>query len=128
MRVIPTAWTQNNSMIFIPCLARLCQQQTYPLTTTTTTTMSGDSNIGAWIQFAKLTAAAGEMAPFPYIKGVAGCIATILEVIEVRAVKRCCMILSGGLVSWQEQRGPSGLGREHWNDNANHKGNRRSTR
>ncbi|KAK0193253.1 hypothetical protein F5146DRAFT_1133919 [Armillaria mellea] len=44
--------------------------------------MSGDSNIGAWIQFAKLTAAAGEMAPFPYIKGVAGCIATILEVVE----------------------------------------------
>ncbi|KAK0193256.1 hypothetical protein F5146DRAFT_1133924 [Armillaria mellea] len=44
--------------------------------------MSGDSNIGAWIQFAKLTAAAGEMAPFPYIKGVAGCVATILEVIE----------------------------------------------
>ncbi|KAK0193262.1 hypothetical protein F5146DRAFT_1133929 [Armillaria mellea] len=44
--------------------------------------MSGDSNIGAWIQFAKLTAAAGEMALFPYIKGVAGCVATILEVIE----------------------------------------------
>ncbi|PBL04619.1 hypothetical protein ARMGADRAFT_57645 [Armillaria gallica] len=45
--------------------------------------MSGDSNIGAWIQLAKLTAAAGEMAPFPYIKGIAGCIATILEVIEL---------------------------------------------
>ncbi len=105
MRVIPTAWTQHNSMIFISCSARLCQQQTYPLTTTT---MSGDSNIGAWIQFAKLTAAAGEMTPFPYIKGVAGCIASILQVIEVRAVKRCCMILSGGLVSRQEQRGPSG--------------------
>ncbi|KAK0214194.1 hypothetical protein IW262DRAFT_305292 [Armillaria fumosa] len=44
---------------------------------------SGDSNIGAWIQFARLTAAAGEMAPFPYIKGVAGCIATILEIIEL---------------------------------------------
>ncbi|KAK0457982.1 uncharacterized protein EV420DRAFT_1643336 [Desarmillaria tabescens] len=85
--------------------------------------MSGDSNIGAWIQFARLTVAAGEMAPFPYIKGVAGCIATILEVIEVRTVNRCCMILSGGLVSWQEQRGPSGLGREHWNDNTNHQGN-----
>ncbi|PBL04524.1 hypothetical protein ARMGADRAFT_1057240 [Armillaria gallica] len=45
--------------------------------------MSGDSNIGAWIQFAKLTVAAGEMAPFPYIKGVARCIATILEVVEL---------------------------------------------
>ncbi|KAK0218534.1 hypothetical protein EDD85DRAFT_350663 [Armillaria nabsnona] len=45
--------------------------------------MSGDSNIGAWIQFAKLTTVAGEMAPFPYIKGVAGCIATVLEVIEL---------------------------------------------
>ncbi|KAK0458002.1 uncharacterized protein EV420DRAFT_405779 [Desarmillaria tabescens] len=45
--------------------------------------MSRDSNIGAWIQFARLTAAAGEMAPFPYIKGVAGCIASILEVIEL---------------------------------------------
>ncbi|SJK99362.1 uncharacterized protein ARMOST_02657 [Armillaria ostoyae] len=45
--------------------------------------MSGDSNIGAWIQFAKLTTAAGELAPFPYIKGVAGCIVTILEVIEL---------------------------------------------
>ncbi|KAK0471993.1 hypothetical protein IW261DRAFT_821017 [Armillaria novae-zelandiae] len=45
--------------------------------------MSGDSNIGAWIQFAKLAAAAGEMAPFPYIKGVAGCIVTILEIIEL---------------------------------------------
>ncbi|KAK0214187.1 hypothetical protein IW262DRAFT_1516361 [Armillaria fumosa] len=45
--------------------------------------MSGDSNIGVWIQFAKLTVAAGEMAPFPYIKGVAGCIATILEIIEL---------------------------------------------
>ncbi len=103
MRVIPTAWTQHNSMIFIHCLARLCQQQTYPLTITTTTTtkMSGDSNIGAWVQFAKLTEAAGEMAPFPYIKGVAGCIVTILEIIEVPAVKRCCMILSVGLVSWQ---------------------------
>ncbi|KAK0494180.1 hypothetical protein EDD18DRAFT_384830 [Armillaria luteobubalina] len=45
--------------------------------------MSRGSNIGVWIQFARLTAAAGEMAPFPYIKGVAGCIATILEAIEV---------------------------------------------
>ncbi len=64
-------------------------------TTTTTTKMSGDSNIGAWVQFAKLTEAAGETAPFPYIKSVAGCIVTILEIIEVPAVKRCCMILSG---------------------------------
>ncbi|KAK0494155.1 hypothetical protein EDD18DRAFT_1177837 [Armillaria luteobubalina] len=45
--------------------------------------MSGDSNIGTWIQLAKLTAAAGEMAPFPYIKGAAGCIVTILEIIEL---------------------------------------------
>ena len=86
--------------------------------------MSGDSNIGAWIQFAKITAAAGEMAPFPYIKGVAGCIATILEVVEVRAVKGSCKILNGGLASWQEQRGPSELSREHRNDNTNHQGNR----
>ncbi|KAK0479215.1 hypothetical protein IW261DRAFT_167805 [Armillaria novae-zelandiae] len=73
-------------MILISCLDQLCRQQTHLLTTTTTTTttrMSGDSNIGAWIQFAKLTSAAGEMAPFPYIKGVAGCIATILEIIEL---------------------------------------------
>ncbi len=91
--------------------------------TSTTTRMSGDSNIGAWIQFAKLTAAAGEMAPFPYIKGVAGCIVTILEVVEVRAVKCCCTILTRGLVSWEEQRGPSELGREHRNDNTNHQGN-----
>ena len=88
--------------------------------------MSGDSNIGAWIQFAKLTAAAGEMAPFPYIKGVAGCIATILEVVEVHAgaVKGSCIVLNRGLASWQEQQGPSGLGREHWNNNTNHQGNR----
>ncbi len=47
------------------------------------TRMLGDSNIGAWIQFAKLTAAVGEMAPFLYIKGVAGYIVTIFEAIEV---------------------------------------------
>ncbi|PBL04533.1 hypothetical protein ARMGADRAFT_1057241 [Armillaria gallica] len=64
-------------------LSVLCQQQTYLLTTTTTTRMLGDSNIGTWIQFAKLTVAAGEMAPFLYIKGVAGCIATILEIVEL---------------------------------------------
>ncbi|PBL04516.1 hypothetical protein ARMGADRAFT_1070970 [Armillaria gallica] len=45
--------------------------------------MSEDWNIGSWIQFTKLTVAAGEMAPFPYIKGVAECIATVLEVIEL---------------------------------------------
>ncbi|KAK0211618.1 hypothetical protein IW262DRAFT_1413384 [Armillaria fumosa] len=35
-----------------------------------------------WIQIAKFTAAAGEMAPFPYIKGAAGCAAMVLEAIE----------------------------------------------
>ncbi|KAK0193263.1 hypothetical protein F5146DRAFT_1133930 [Armillaria mellea] len=45
--------------------------------------MPGDSNISTWIQFGKLTVAAGEMASFPYIKGVAACIATILEIIEL---------------------------------------------
>ncbi|KAK0444181.1 hypothetical protein EV421DRAFT_1945496 [Armillaria borealis] len=38
---------------------------------------------GAWIQFAKLTVAAGEMTPFPYIKGVTGCIAMIVEIVEL---------------------------------------------
>ncbi|PBK62809.1 hypothetical protein ARMSODRAFT_561719 [Armillaria solidipes] len=44
--------------------------------------MSGDLNIGTCIQSAKLAAIVGEMAPIPYATGVAGCIVTILEVIE----------------------------------------------
>ncbi|KAK0471986.1 hypothetical protein IW261DRAFT_820681 [Armillaria novae-zelandiae] len=57
--------------------------QNLPPFYTTITKMSGESNIGAWIQFAKLTSAAGEMTSFPYIKGVAGCIAAILEIVEL---------------------------------------------
>ncbi|KAK0211631.1 hypothetical protein IW262DRAFT_1413476 [Armillaria fumosa] len=44
--------------------------------------MPRNLNIGKWIQIAKFTQAAGEMAPFPYIKGAAGCVVMILEAIE----------------------------------------------
>ncbi|KAK0430830.1 hypothetical protein EV421DRAFT_241038 [Armillaria borealis] len=39
-------------------------------------------SVDGWIQIAKFTAAAGEMVPFPYIKGAAGCVAMVLETIE----------------------------------------------
>ncbi|PBK80324.1 hypothetical protein ARMGADRAFT_1040151 [Armillaria gallica] len=39
-------------------------------------------SVDGWIQIAKFTATAGEIAPFPYIKGAAGCVAMVLEVIE----------------------------------------------
>ncbi len=46
--------------------------------------MARSSNLETWIHIAKVAAAAGEMAPFPYIKGLSGCVVVILEVIEVR--------------------------------------------
>ncbi|PBK92665.1 hypothetical protein ARMGADRAFT_169130 [Armillaria gallica] len=44
--------------------------------------MAHSSNLETWIHIAKVAAAAGEMAPFPYIKGLCGCVVLILEVIE----------------------------------------------
>ncbi|PBK60198.1 hypothetical protein ARMSODRAFT_1026729 [Armillaria solidipes] len=44
--------------------------------------MPRNFDIDKWIQIAKFTTTVGEMAPFPYIKGAAGCVATILEAIE----------------------------------------------
>ncbi|SJL12463.1 uncharacterized protein ARMOST_15890 [Armillaria ostoyae] len=38
--------------------------------------------IDSCLKIAKLTAAAGEMAPFPFIKGAAQCVVLVLEVIE----------------------------------------------
>ncbi len=46
--------------------------------------MTRPSNLETWIHVAKLGVAAGEMAPFPYIKGVFGCAVLVLEAIEVR--------------------------------------------
>ncbi|PBK81769.1 hypothetical protein ARMGADRAFT_1091000 [Armillaria gallica] len=40
------------------------------------------SGIDSCLKIAKLTAAAGEMAPFPFIKGAAQCVVVILEIIE----------------------------------------------
>ncbi|KAK0435417.1 hypothetical protein EV421DRAFT_1237976 [Armillaria borealis] len=44
--------------------------------------MPRNLDIDKWIQIAKFTTTAGEMAPFPYIKGAAGCVTIILEAIE----------------------------------------------
>ncbi|KAK0430548.1 hypothetical protein EV421DRAFT_1912754 [Armillaria borealis] len=44
--------------------------------------MPRNLDIDKWIQIAKFTTTVGEMVPFPYIKGAAGCVATILEAIE----------------------------------------------
>ncbi len=40
-------------------------------------------DLDSCLQAAKLTAAAGEMAPFPFVKGVAQCVVVILEIIQV---------------------------------------------
>ncbi len=48
------------------------------------------SGIDSYLRIAKLTAAAGEMAPFPFIKGAAQCVVVVLEVIEV-----CHYVFSG---------------------------------
>ncbi len=52
--------------------------------------MPRNFNVDQLIQGAKLAAAAGEMVPFPYLKGAAQCAVIFLEAIEVRAVGRCC--------------------------------------
>ncbi|KAK0449626.1 uncharacterized protein EV420DRAFT_779691 [Desarmillaria tabescens] len=44
--------------------------------------MTRSSNLETWIQIAKVAATAGEMAPFPYIKGLCGCVVLILEAIQ----------------------------------------------
>ncbi|PBK58733.1 hypothetical protein ARMSODRAFT_102899 [Armillaria solidipes] len=44
--------------------------------------MPRNLDIDKWIQIAKFITTVGEMAPFPYIKGAAGCVTTILEAIE----------------------------------------------
>ncbi|KAK0451259.1 uncharacterized protein EV420DRAFT_730027 [Desarmillaria tabescens] len=49
------------------------------------TTMSG---IDSCLQAAKLIAAAGEMAPFPFIKGTALCVVAVLEIIQKAADNR----------------------------------------
>ncbi len=41
------------------------------------------SGIDLCLKIAKLTAAAGEFAPFPFIKGAAQCVVVVLEAIEV---------------------------------------------
>ncbi len=41
------------------------------------------SSIDLCLKIAKLTAAAGEMVPFPFIRGTAQCVVVILETIEV---------------------------------------------
>ncbi len=46
--------------------------------------MPRSPGIDGWLQIARMTALAGDMAPFPYIKGAAGCVVAILEAIEVR--------------------------------------------
>ncbi|KAK0430546.1 hypothetical protein EV421DRAFT_276848 [Armillaria borealis] len=40
------------------------------------------------LQAARLTAAAGEMAPFPFVKGVAQCVVVVLEIIQKAANNR----------------------------------------
>ncbi|SJL16225.1 uncharacterized protein ARMOST_19744 [Armillaria ostoyae] len=44
--------------------------------------MTRTSNLESWINVAKLGVAAGELAPFPYIKGLCGCAVVVLEAIE----------------------------------------------
>ncbi|PBK83458.1 hypothetical protein ARMGADRAFT_670479 [Armillaria gallica] len=44
--------------------------------------MTRTSNLETWINVAKLGVAAGELAPFPYIKGLCGCAVVVLETIE----------------------------------------------
>ncbi|KAK0496522.1 hypothetical protein EDD18DRAFT_208783 [Armillaria luteobubalina] len=44
--------------------------------------MTQPSNLETWINIAKLGVAAGELAPFPYIKGLCGCAVLVLEAIE----------------------------------------------
>ncbi|KAK0235498.1 hypothetical protein EDD85DRAFT_77617 [Armillaria nabsnona] len=46
------------------------------------------SGIDSYLRIAKLTAAAGEIAPFPFIKGAAQCVIVVLEVIESAAKNR----------------------------------------
>ncbi len=46
--------------------------------------MTRTSNLESWINVAKLGVATGELAPFPYIKGLCGCAVVVLETIEVR--------------------------------------------
>ncbi len=46
--------------------------------------MTRPSNLETWINIAKFGVAAGELAPFPYIKGLCGCAVVVLETIEVR--------------------------------------------
>lgn len=41
------------------------------------------SGIDSCLKIAKLTAAAGEITPFPFIKGAAQCVVVVLETIEV---------------------------------------------
>ncbi|KAK0496533.1 hypothetical protein EDD18DRAFT_209148 [Armillaria luteobubalina] len=43
--------------------------------------MTRPSNLETWINIVKLGVAAGELAPFPYIKGLCGCAVLVLEVI-----------------------------------------------
>ncbi len=40
-------------------------------------------DIDSCLQAARLTAAAGEMAPFPFVKGAAQCVVVVLEIIQV---------------------------------------------
>ncbi len=83
--------------------------------------MTRTSNLDAWIQAAKLGAAAGELAPFPYIKGLCGCAVVVLEAIEVcdKPPLRVVSSLTGIVVaeSWQEQRGSTRFGRQYREDN-----------
>ncbi len=60
------------------------------------------SGIDSCLKIAKLTAAAGEMAPFPFIKGAALCVVVVLEAIEVCLCFSLC--LHTNLVRLEERR------------------------
>jgi hypothetical protein len=51
-----------------------------------TTRSSVPDWLGKLIEVARLATSAGDLAPFPYIKGAAGAVVVLLETIEVRLI------------------------------------------
>ncbi|PBK71815.1 hypothetical protein ARMSODRAFT_789716 [Armillaria solidipes] len=71
---------ERNKRMCCPCISPPSPCDTAYLPTRPS--MARSSNLETWIFITKVAATAGEMAPFPYIKGLCGCVVLILEAIE----------------------------------------------
>ena len=84
-RIVLATSSPYNLMPLSKWFTKLVSKPDSPLDASTSAPSNASSNdwVGNAIQAAKVTAAAGELAPFPFIKGAAGVFVALLEPVQV---------------------------------------------